>query len=184
MRVRPERLVLAVAAAIAVAACAAYAVNPFGAHDLSVSERLFGFRFFHQMSASMEPTLRAGSYFVVRSYTALQVQPAVGDVVAFHYPPDPEVSYVKRILARGGDTVGVARGHVQRNGQSVDEPYLPPGAADDREVMEPVRLPPDCYFLLGDNRSNSMDSREYGCVPGSFLIGKVMLQPAAAKNHR
>ena len=74
--------------------------------------------------------------------------------------------------------------HVQRNGQSVDEPYLPPGAADDREVMEPVRLPPDCYFLLGDNRSNSMDSREYGCVPGSFLIGKVMLQPTAAKNHR
>jgi signal peptidase I len=170
--------VICVAAAVLVLACALYALNPFRAPDLSLTGRLFGFRTFRQASPSMEPTIRKGAYLSVRAYGILHAHPAPGDVVAFHYPSDPNVSYAKRIVAEGGDTVGVLRGRVIRNGKAVDEPYLNRQVTEtaDDDSMEPVQIPPNCYFVLSDNRAYGSDSREYGCVPATFIIGKVMLK--------
>jgi signal peptidase I len=96
-----------------------------------------------------------------------------GDVVVFHYPRDPEKSYIKRIIALPGDRFRVDHGHVFVNGNLVPEPYVPTEYRDNRSVDE-MTLLPDEYFVMGDHRSISSDSRDFGPVDRSLIYGKAI----------
>jgi signal peptidase I len=94
-----------------------------------------------------------------------------GDVVVFRYPRDPEKSYIKRVIALPGDRLRIIRGHVWRNDALVEEPYVPEEYRDTRSMAEIV-VPEGCYFMMGDHRSISSDSREFGPVERSLIYGK------------
>jgi len=94
-----------------------------------------------------------------------------GDVVVFHYPRDPEKSYIKRVIAVPGDRLRIDRGDVILNGRRLEEPYVPDEFRDERSMQEIV-VPADCYFMMGDHRSISSDSREFGPVERDLIYGK------------
>src|SRR5258708_39466744 len=86
-----------------------------------------------------------------------------GDVVVFHYPRDPVKSYIKRVIAVPGDRLRIDRGEVFLNGKLLPEPYVPVEYRDTKSEQEMV-VPDDAYFMMGDHRSISSDSREFGPV--------------------
>lgn len=93
-----------------------------------------------------------------------------GDIIVFNYPLEPERQFVKRIVAEPGDRIAIAGGRVSVNGEFLDEPYLTlRGDAN----MHPVQMDDGEYFVLGDNRSGSRDSRHWGPLPADQIIGKV-----------
>ncbi|HEX6773664.1 MAG TPA: signal peptidase I [Acidobacteriaceae bacterium] len=94
-----------------------------------------------------------------------------GDVVVFYYPRDPQKSYIKRVIALPGDRLEIDDGRVYVNGVHIAEPYVPQRFHDSRSVS-PVVLPPHCYYVMGDHRSISSDSRDFGPVDRSFIYGK------------
>jgi len=96
-----------------------------------------------------------------------------GDVVVFRYPRDPEKSYIKRVIALPGDTLRVDRGHVYVNGNLLYEPYVPQEYRDSRSLAEMV-IPAESYFMMGDHRSISSDSRDFGPVDRSLIYGKAV----------
>jgi signal peptidase I len=96
-----------------------------------------------------------------------------GDVVVFHYPRDPEKSYIKRVIALPGDTLRIDHGRVYVNGKFVREPYVPREYRDDQSMAEMV-IPADTYFMMGDHRSISQDSRVFGPVDRSLIYGKAV----------
>jgi signal peptidase I len=96
-----------------------------------------------------------------------------GDVVVFRYPRDPEKSYIKRVIALPGDTLRIDHGRVYVNGNLLHEPYVPPEFRDSRSLAELV-VPAESYFMLGDHRSISSDSRDFGPVDRSLIYGKAV----------
>lgn len=94
-----------------------------------------------------------------------------GDVVVFHYPLDPTKSYIKRVIGLPGDRVQIIRGQVWLNGKMLREPYVPARYRED-DSMAAMVVPPDCYFVMGDHRSISSDSRAFGPVERSLIYGK------------
>jgi signal peptidase I len=96
-----------------------------------------------------------------------------GDIVVFHYPRDPEKSYIKRVIALPGDRLRVDRGLVWLNGNPVPERYVPEEYKDSRSMTEIV-IPDGSYFMMGDHRSISSDSREFGPVDRDLIYGKAV----------
>jgi signal peptidase I len=96
-----------------------------------------------------------------------------GDVVVFHYPRDPEKSYIKRVIALPGDRIFIERGRVFLNGKLLPESYVPEQYRDTRSLAEMV-IPEDAYFMMGDHRSISSDSREFGPVDRDLIYGKAV----------
>ena len=96
-----------------------------------------------------------------------------GDIVVFHPPRYPSQSYIKRVIAVGGDRVKIDDGHVFVNGKELTEPYVPLEYEDFRSFPEIV-IPPHHYFLLGDHRTSSSDSRDFGAVDQSYIYGKAV----------
>ena len=96
-----------------------------------------------------------------------------GDVVVFRYPRDPEKSYIKRAIALPGDTLRIDHGRVFVNGTLVREPYVPSEYRDSRSLAEMV-IPAESYFVMGDHRSISSDSRDFGPVDRSLIYGKAV----------
>jgi signal peptidase I len=94
-----------------------------------------------------------------------------GDVVVFRYPRDPEKSYIKRVIGLPGDRIWIDRGQVWVNGDRLRENYVPLQYRDSRSMAETV-VPPETYFMMGDHRSISSDSREFGPVERSLIYGK------------
>jgi signal peptidase I len=94
-----------------------------------------------------------------------------GDVVVFRYPRDPEKSYIKRVIAVPGDRLRIDGGDVILNGRRLQEPYVPDEYRDSRSMPEIV-IPPDYYYMMGDHRSISSDSREFGPVERELIYGK------------
>jgi len=96
-----------------------------------------------------------------------------GDVVVFRYPLDTSKSYIKRVIGLPGDEVGIHDGHVLVNRKPLREPYIAPSYLDDQSYG-PVRVEPNHYFVLGDHRSSSNDSREWGTVDRQYVYGKAV----------
>jgi len=96
-----------------------------------------------------------------------------GDVVVFWYPRDKSKSFIKRVLGVPGDEVEIRDGSVFVNGVKVEEPYLKPEYQDHRSFRKVV-VPKDQYFVLGDHRNSSNDSRNWGCVHRSLIYGKAV----------
>jgi signal peptidase I len=96
-----------------------------------------------------------------------------GDVVVFRYPHDPSMSYIKRVIALPGDRIRIERGHVILYGRALLELYVPPEYRDSRSMAE-ILVPPDCYFMMGDHRSVSQDSRVFGPVDRELIYGKAV----------
>jgi signal peptidase I len=96
-----------------------------------------------------------------------------GDVVVFWYPMDRSKSFIKRVIALSGDTVEIRQGRVMVNGKELEEPYVPAQFAD-RSSLGPTSVPEGSFFVLGDHRNSSNDSRVFGSVPGQFIYGKAV----------
>jgi signal peptidase I len=96
-----------------------------------------------------------------------------GDIVVFRYPRDPSTSYIKRVIGVAGDVIRIDAGQVYVNGEQLEEDYVPPIYADERSYPETV-VPAHSYFMLGDHRSMSRDSRDFGSVKESLIYGKAV----------
>src|SRR5215470_8045445 len=96
-----------------------------------------------------------------------------GDIVVFRYPRDPAKSFIKRVIGVAGDHVRIIDGHVILNGKMLIEDYVPLPYQDERSYAEVV-VPPDSFFVLGDHRSLSNDSRDFGPVDASYIYGKAV----------
>jgi signal peptidase I len=127
-------------------------------------------RFGTVVSDSMSPTLEIGDYYILRLDTYANGQePRRGDVVVF-YGPDSE-AYVKRVIGVENDLIGIAGGRVWLNQKWLVEPYLKEQPVT--EIPLAVRIPEDHLFVLGDNRNQSEDSRDYGPIPVEVVLGRV-----------
>lgn len=96
-----------------------------------------------------------------------------GDTVVFWFPRDPSKSYIKRVIGIPGDTVEVVDGKVSLNGKPVNEPYVPEEFRDHLTVPA-TQVPADSFYVMGDHRSSSNDSRAWGVVPRRFIYGKAV----------
>jgi signal peptidase I len=96
-----------------------------------------------------------------------------GDIVVFRYPRDPSKSFIKRVIGLAGDHIRIDEGRVYVNGNRLDEDYVPQVYEDLRSYPDIV-VPPDSYFVLGDHRSLSNDSRDFGAVNQSYIYGKAV----------
>jgi signal peptidase I len=165
---------------------------------LALFVRTWVFQAFKIPTGSMENNLLIGDHLVVNKFvfapTASGLEALVlpvgqiqrGDVVVFKYPEDPERDFIKRVIGLPGDTLEVRRKEVHINGTPLKEPYvhfLQPASAesgettsfDVRENYGPVTVPPGNYFMMGDNRDNSQDSRYWGFLPAHYVKGKALM---------
>lgn len=141
---------------------------------LALVIRLFILEPFFIPSGSMLPTLEIGDRIIVCKFLYKYGfdDPARGDVIVFRYPVDPSRNFVKRIVAVGGETVAVRDSKLYINGEVVPESYLPAGL--NFEDFGPLYVPPGSYFVMGDNRNYSEDSRKWGFLDRDLIIGKAL----------
>ena len=99
-----------------------------------------------------------------------------GDIVVFWFPDDPSKSYIKRVIGLPGDTVEVHEGVVRVNGRDIEESYLDPRLNLSHRSLAPIYVRPNYYFVMGDNRDNSSDSRIWGLVPKKYIYGKALFR--------
>lgn len=122
---------------------------------------------------SMMPSLEDQERIFVNKFVYRWEPIERGDIVVFRYPRDPSKSFIKRVIGVAGDHVQIEAGRVSVNGVLLDEDYVPRAYEDQRSYPEIV-VPPGSYFVLGDHRSLSNDSRDFGPVEQSFIYGKAV----------
>jgi signal peptidase I len=122
---------------------------------------------------SMMPSLEDQERIFVNKFVYRLEPIERGDIVVFRYPRDPSKSYIKRVIAMAGDHIRIDNGQVYVNGEALIEGYVPNEYADSRSYQDTV-VPPNCYFVLGDHRSMSNDSRDFGSVNQGFIYGKAV----------
>ncbi|MBI4862810.1 MAG: signal peptidase I [Candidatus Riflebacteria bacterium] len=127
---------------------------------------------------SMQMTLLVGDYLLVDKITYLFRDPRPGEILVFEYPVDPSKDFIKRCVATGGDRIAHLDDRLIVNGKPLNEPYTQylnvpdhPGSSDHRSFEE-FTVKPGTYWMMGDNRNNSQDSRFWGALPHWRLIGK------------
>ncbi len=120
---------------------------------------------------SMQPRLHDDDRLFINKFIYRFEHIHRGDVVVFHYPGDPSKSYIKRVIALPGDDLRINDGVVYVNGRQLDEPYVPQLFEDGRSVAEET-IPSGDYWVMGDHRSISSDSRDFGPVPRGLIYGK------------
>jgi len=130
------------------------------------------FNFSEVRGSSMRPGIHDGDRILVDHVSYMFATVAHGDIIVMRYPLDPSVDYVKRVVGLPGDHVEILRGQVWLNGARLDEEYVAAENTDPWAVADVV-VEPGHFFVLGDNRIRSSDSREFGQVPEVYLRGKV-----------
>jgi signal peptidase I len=135
----------------------------------------FGFQVARVEGMSMAPTLQDQDRLIVNKLAYRLGDPKVGDIVMLYYPLKPEKSFVKRIIAEEGDTVRIVDGRVFRNDVPLDDSFVPPEYKS-HDDWGPRVIDEGYYFVMGDHRNNSSDSRHWGLVPKKYIIGKVQLR--------
>jgi len=167
---------------------------------LALFIRTFVVQAFKIPTGSMENNLLIGDHLLVNKFVFAPAASAVertvlpigeiyrGDVVVFKYPEEPERDFIKRVIGLPGETLEVREKKVYINGSPIDEPYAhflqPPQSGsslhevtsfDLRERYGPVTVPADQYFMMGDNRDNSQDSRYWGFLPRDYVKGRALV---------
>ena len=154
-----------------------------------IFSRAFVFQQSKIPSGSMMDTLLIGDYIMVNRFVyapyatgleraLLPVRPVRrGDVIVFKQPDEPEVDYIKRVIGLPGDTVALRGGQLYVNDQLVEEPYVTEAyrRLDSKRDFGPIEVLPDRYFVLGDHRNESRDSRYWGQVPRGLIKGRALL---------
>ncbi|PJE69734.1 MAG: signal peptidase I [Candidatus Staskawiczbacteria bacterium CG10_big_fil_rev_8_21_14_0_10_38_10] len=141
--------------------------------------RYFLFQPFVVRGSSMEPNFYSGDYLIIDEISYRFEKPERGEVIVFKYPQDPSQRFIKRIIGLPGETIEMNNGKITIIGsdgktQALDESiYLPPQNSATERV---VKLGSDEYFVMGDNRDFSSDSRAWGSLPQKNIIGKVFLR--------
>jgi len=126
---------------------------------------------------SMLPTIKDGERLKVRRLDAKsRSQLGRGDIVVFRYPLDPSKSYIKRLIGLPGDQIEIKSGEVWLNAVKLAEPYLSSRLNVSQRSQPLLTVPAHGYFMMGDNRDNSSDSRIWGAVPEELLDAKVVSQ--------
>lgn len=120
---------------------------------------------------SMLPNFTDGEVLIINKIAYRYAPPARGDVVAMNWPGETEKRFIKRIVGLPGETIQVSDGKVSINGAHLQESYIPNEVTTSSELTRTLQT--DEYFVFGDNRIASSDSRAWGPVPKSFLIGKI-----------
>jgi signal peptidase I len=150
-------------------------------HDLSVAV-LFCFfliafvaQAFRVQGTSMEPQLVDGERIVVNKFIYRFRAIERGDVVVFWYPRDPSVSFVKRVVGLPDDVVEIQAGQLMVNGRAAREDYLP-ASFKDTDNLPPTVVRKGYYFVLGDHRRSSNDSRSWGEVPEKYIYGRAVFR--------
>jgi signal peptidase I len=150
-------------------------------HDLSVAV-LFCFflinfvaQAFRVQGASMQPLLHDDERIIVNKFLYRFQSIERGDIVVFWYPRDPSVSFIKRVVALPGDTVEIRHGALYVNSRQVEESYVASRFKDD-DSYPPTEVKRGYYFVLGDHRNSSNDSRNWGDVPEKYIYGKAMFR--------
>jgi signal peptidase I len=162
---------------------------------LALFVRTFVFQAFKIPTGSMKPNLLVGDHLLVNKFifapTAFGLERALlpmrpierGDIVVFKYPEEPERDFIKRVIGLPGDTLELQNQTILINGQPLNEPYahylFPPAAegqleGDLRRKYGPVTVPDGHYFMMGDNRDDSQDSRFWGFLPQSYVKGRAL----------
>jgi signal peptidase I len=136
----------------------------------------FGFQVARVEGQSMAPTLADQDRLIVNkaAYRFFE-EPQIGDIVMLYYPLNPEKSFVKRVIAKEGDQVRIINGRVYRNDVPINDDYVPPDYRS-HDDWGPEVVPEGQYFVMGDHRNNSSDSRHWRWVPKKYIIGKVQLR--------
>jgi signal peptidase I len=142
---------------------------------LAVFVIVFVYRPVRVEGTSMMPTLDDEERIFINQFTYRFgiSQISRGDTIVFWYPWDRSKSYIKRVIGLPGDSIAIENGQVYVNGRELNEPYLPEEYRD-RSSMERKLVPPGEYFVLGDHRASSNDSRVWGTVASNLIFGKAV----------
>ncbi len=124
-------------------------------------------------SESMVPTIEVNDKVIVTNFSYWIGEPQRGDVIVFKFPLDTKKDYIKRCIGLPGETVEFQDSKLYVNGELVEEPYLPEGLTF--EDYGPITVPEGSYFMCGDNRNHSADSRVWGFLPEKLIIGKAQV---------
>ena len=136
---------------------------------------------FYVKGASMEPSFEDGDYLIIDEISYRFTEPERGEVVVFRFPEDPRQFFIKRLIALPNETIEIRNNRIiifnegEAAGFVLDESdYLAPGKTTDGNLK--IKLAQDEYFVLGDNRLHSSDSRRWGVLPRHFIIGKTLVR--------
>jgi signal peptidase I len=135
----------------------------------------FGFQVARVEGQSMAPTLEDQDRLIVNKLVYRIGEPRRGDIVMLYYPLNPDKSFVKRVIAEEGDTVRIVDGRVYVNDIPLKDDYVS-SEYRSHDDWGPQVIPEGYYFVMGDHRNNSSDSRHWGMVPKRYIIGKVQLR--------
>ena len=152
---------------------------------LAVISFPFVFRVVRIEGKAMSPTLRDQDRAVVNKLAYRGKPPQRGDIVMLRYPLEPSRLFVKRVIAQGGDRLEIRSGRVFVDDRPYDEPYVLPEHRS-FENWGPQVVPDGYYFVMGDRRNNSSDSRHWGFVPTGYILGRVTFRwwpPADARRY-
>lgn len=118
---------------------------------------------------AMAPALNDGDRVIIdRNFDKIER----GDIIIFYYPEDPARSYIKRVIGLPREKIEIRDGQTFVNGNPIDEPYVDPKRAESKRSLREIELDGDSYFVMGDNRDNSSDSRLWGPLHRKFIYGK------------
>ncbi len=135
----------------------------------------FGFQVARVEGQSMAPTLADQDRLIVNKLAYRLGEPRRSEIVMLYYPLNPDKSFVKRVIAEEGDTVRIADGQVFVNDVALPDEYVPQ-AFRSHDDYGPQVVPEGYYFVMGDHRNNSSDSRHWGMVPKKYIIGRVQFR--------
>jgi signal peptidase I len=135
----------------------------------------FGFQVARVEGLSMAPTLEDQDRLIVNKFVYRVSAPRRGDIVMLYYPLNPDKSFVKRVIAEEGDTVRIVDGRVYVNDVPMDDRFVAPEFRS-HDDFGPTVVPEGYYFVMGDHRNNSSDSRDWGMVPKKYITGKVQVR--------
>lgn len=148
-------------------------------YDAMVDGRLYHYKSYKIPAVSMYPTFDVGDYIMADMKHYAEREPERGDLAIFLHPKDRSMSFIKRIIAVGGDVIEGGDKVMYLNGNPLDEPYvhfddevIKAGGRDPRDNFGPLTVPENKYFMMGDNRDQSYDSRDWGFVDSDDLLGK------------